>query len=84
MKSANHVACAAALGWLLPPAVVSQRFRAMEALPTLAPRYYQPASPMLWPENLDKRQSSGQCEAGFHPCLDIGPLGSNSCCADDT
>ena len=52
-----------ALGWLLATVVLAQRFAAIEATPTLSPRYYQAAS-KLGP--LGKRQA--QCTQGQHPC----------------
>ncbi|KAI1476808.1 hypothetical protein F4774DRAFT_227008 [Daldinia eschscholtzii] len=56
--------------------------------PGFGPRrfiYGTPASPaLLFPLGKGKRQDQvAQCPEGKHSCLDLGPLGAESCCPND-
>ncbi|KAK4033755.1 hypothetical protein C8A01DRAFT_39800, partial [Parachaetomium inaequale] len=66
----------AAAGWLLAgaAAVAHERFVAVETGAVLSPRQYKmsPAHPLA------KRE--GACDAGWHPCNEIGPPGETLCC----
>lgn len=68
--------------WLLATAfaILPERFQAVETGALLTPQLYPPVAA----RSLQKRQGSLQCRSGEHRCDEIGLIGENSCCPDDT
>ncbi|KAK3325236.1 hypothetical protein B0H66DRAFT_115361 [Apodospora peruviana] len=68
-----------------------ERFQAIEtggaAVMILSPRWYpsplSPARPPLFVVDTSLRKRQNVCEAGHHPCNELGEVGSSACCADN-